>query len=69
MVTDLGLLGAAIYSAISLDQPVLRSHPNKAVDVIVCQTFSIAFGFRVVNSCLLPGPVLLPAIAVTVLSG
>jgi hypothetical protein len=28
-----GLLGAAIYAAISSDQPVTRSHPNKAVDI------------------------------------
>jgi hypothetical protein len=33
----------------------MRSHPNKAVDVVVCQTFQIALGFRVIDSCLLLG--------------
>ena len=28
-----GLLGAAIYAAISEDQPVTRSHPNEELDV------------------------------------
>ena len=43
MVTNLGLLGTAIYGAIFIDQHSFRSHPNKAVD-IVCQTFWIALG-------------------------
>jgi hypothetical protein len=34
---NLGLLGAAIYRAIFIDQHSSRSHPNKAVDVVVCQ--------------------------------
>ena len=39
-VTDLGLLGAAIYRAVlKIDQQSKRSHPNKAVEVVVCQTF------------------------------
>src|SRR5712692_2944622 len=53
-VMNLGLLGAAIYRAILIDQHSLRSHPNKAVDVVVCQTFQIALGFRAINLCLLP---------------
>src|SRR5215469_3956977 len=32
-MTDLGCRGAASYTAISADQPTIRSHPNKAVDV------------------------------------
>src|SRR5271157_2047991 len=28
-----------------MDQPVVRSHPNKAVDVVACQTFSIILAF------------------------
>ena len=39
-----------------MDQHSKRSHPNKAVDVIVCQTFWIAFGSRAINSCLLSAP-------------
>ena len=36
-----GLLGAAIFTAISAkDQWGSRSHPNKAVDVFACQNFS-----------------------------
>jgi hypothetical protein len=35
VVIDPGCWGAAIYRAISKDQPVFRSHPNKAVDVVV----------------------------------
>src|SRR5260370_32475034 len=84
-VMNLGLLGAAIYRAILIDQHSLesralthlesiglgnaafismggpqahgnslRSHPNKAVDVVVCQTFQIALGFPAINLCLLP---------------
>jgi hypothetical protein len=34
-----GIVGAAIYRAILIDQHSLRSHPNKAVDVVVWQTF------------------------------
>ena len=38
-VTDLGLLGAAIFTTISAkDQWRLRSHPNKAVDVFANKT-------------------------------
>ena len=33
-----GIVGAAIYGEIFIDQRSLRSHPNKAVDVVVCQT-------------------------------
>jgi hypothetical protein len=40
---NLGLLGAAIYRAIFIDQHSSRSHPNKAVDVVVCQTSWINF--------------------------
>src|SRR5229473_7967718 len=44
-VMNLGLVGAAIYRAILIDQHSLRSHPNKAVDVVVCQTFWKALWF------------------------
>ena len=37
-----GLLGAAIYAAISKDQGVQRSHPNKAVDVLLTKLLDIA---------------------------
>src|SRR5229473_7971394 len=40
-----GIVGAAIYRAILIDQHSLRSHPNKAVDVVVCQTFWKALWF------------------------
>ncbi len=43
---NLGLLGAAIYGEIFIDQRSLRSHPNKAVDVVVCQTSWIDSGSR-----------------------
>src|SRR5215472_13143125 len=33
-VMDLGIVGAAIYGAISMDQHSKRSHPNKAADVV-----------------------------------
>ena len=39
-----------------MDQHMMRSHPNKAVDVVVCQTFWIAFGCHTINSCLLSNP-------------
>src|SRR6266436_6753141 len=44
-----GIVGAAIYRAIFIDQHSLRSHPNKAVDVVVCQTSWIDFGSRFIN--------------------
>jgi hypothetical protein len=44
-----GIVGAAIYRAILIDQHSLRSHPNKAVDVVVCQTSWIDFGSRFIN--------------------
>jgi len=46
---NLGLLGAAIYREIFIDQRPLRSHPNKAVDVVVCQTSWIESGSRFIN--------------------
>ena len=46
---NLGLLGAAIYREIFIDQRPLRSHPNKAVDVVVCQTSWIDSGSRFLN--------------------
>src|SRR5947209_586120 len=48
------MFGAAIYRAILIDQHSLRSHPNKAVDVVVYQIFWRTFGCRAINSCLLP---------------
>ena len=45
-----GIVGAAIYREIFIDQHSKRSHPNKAVDVVVCQTFWIDFGSRFINS-------------------
>jgi hypothetical protein len=60
IVTNLGLLGAAIYRAVLNDQQSKRSHPNKAVGVVACQTFQITFGFDVINSCLLSWSCLLP---------
>ena len=45
-----GIVGAAIYRAILIDQHSLRSHPNKAVDVVVCQTSWIDSGSRFINS-------------------
>ena len=33
-----------------MDQHMIRSHPNKAVDVVVCQTFWIDTGSRFLNS-------------------
>jgi hypothetical protein len=32
-----------------MDQHMIRSHPNKAVDVVVCQTSWIDFGSRFIN--------------------
>jgi len=34
-----------------MDQRIRRSLPNKAVDVVTCQTFSRSLIFRVLNSC------------------
>ena len=45
-----GIVGAAIYREILIDQRSLRSHPNKAVDVVVCQTSWIDSGSRFINS-------------------
>src|ERR1700724_3626426 len=45
-----GIVGAAIYRAILIDQHSARSHPNKAVDVVVCQTSWIDSGSRFLNS-------------------
>jgi hypothetical protein len=48
-----GLLGAAIFMAIFLkDRVTIRSHPNKAVDVVPAKTSRYLFGLRVVNACL-----------------
>jgi hypothetical protein len=33
-----------------MDQHMIRSHPNKAADVVGCQTFWIDFGSRFINS-------------------
>ena len=44
-----GIVGAAIYGEILIDQRSLRSHPNKAVDVVVCQTSWIESGSRFIN--------------------
>src|SRR6266853_6377582 len=55
IVTNLGLLGCCYLTSGLLDQALMRSHPNKAVDVVVCQTFSIALGSRAINACLLLG--------------
>jgi hypothetical protein len=45
-----GIVGAAIYREILIDQRSLRSHPNKAVDVVVCPTSWIDSGSRSINS-------------------
>ncbi len=45
-----GIVGAAIYRAILIDQHSKRSHPNKAVDVVVCPTSWIDSGSRFINS-------------------
>src|SRR5258708_26148195 len=45
-----GIVGAAIYREILIDQRSLRSHPNKAVDVVVCPTSWIDSGSRFINS-------------------
>src|SRR5439155_12268805 len=45
-----GIVGAAIYREILIDQHSKRSHPNKAVDVVVCQTSCIDSGSRYINS-------------------
>ena len=45
-----GIVGAAIYGEIFIDQRSERSHPNKAVDVVVCQTSWIDSGSRFINS-------------------
>jgi len=50
-----GIVGAAISGEIFIDQHSSRSHPNKAVDVVVCQTSWIDSGSRFINS----GPTLL----------
>ena len=34
-----------------MDQRIRRSLPNKAVDVVACQTFFRSLVFRVLNSC------------------
>jgi hypothetical protein len=44
-----GIVGAAIYGEIFIDQRVLRSHPNKAVDVVVRQTSWVESGSRFIN--------------------
>jgi hypothetical protein len=44
-----GIVGAAIYGEIFIDQRSERSHPNKAVDVVVCQTSGIESGSRSIN--------------------
>src|SRR5512135_628703 len=44
-----GIVGAAIYGEIFIDQRSERSHPNKAVDVVVCQTSCIESGSRFIN--------------------
>jgi hypothetical protein len=44
-----GIVRAAIYGAILIDQHSLRSHPNQAVDVVVCQSFWIDSGSRFIN--------------------
>jgi len=44
------MVGAAIYGEIFIDQRSKRSHPNKAVDVVVCQTSWIDSGSRFLNS-------------------
>src|SRR6266478_9574728 len=56
-----GIVGAAIYRAIFIDQHSLRSHPNKAVDVVVCQTSWIDSASRFINS----GPALRVAIVLS----
>jgi hypothetical protein len=38
---DLGIVGAAIYGAISMDQHSKRSHPNKAADVVFAKASEI----------------------------
>jgi hypothetical protein len=45
-----GIVGAAIYGEIFIDQRSKRSHPNKAVDVVVCQISWIESGSRFINS-------------------
>jgi hypothetical protein len=45
-----GIVGAAIYGEILVDQHSKRSHSNKAVDVVVCQTSWIDSGSRFINS-------------------
>src|SRR6266404_5516972 len=44
-----GIVGAAIYREILIDQRSIRSHPNKAVDVVVCPTSWIDSGSRFIN--------------------
>ena len=44
-----GIVGAAIYREILIDQRSLRSHPNKAVDVVVRQTSWVESGSRFIN--------------------
>jgi len=51
IVTNLSSLGCCYLSSL-LDQALKRSHPNKAVDVVACQTFQIILGFRAM-ACLL----------------
>jgi hypothetical protein len=47
---NLGLLGLPSYGEIFIDQRSKRSHPNKAVDVVVCPTSRIDSGSRFINS-------------------
>src|ERR1051325_1042472 len=47
---NLGIVGAAIYGEIFIDQHSKRSHPNKAVDVVVYQTFWIDVSSRFIKS-------------------
>src|SRR5437660_1852966 len=54
-VTDLGIVGGCHLTCGLVDHALIRSHPNKAVDVVAYRTFSIAIGFRAINACLLPG--------------
>jgi hypothetical protein len=44
-----GIVGAAIYRAILIDQRSKRSHPNKVMDVVVCQTSWVDSGSRFLN--------------------
>src|SRR5258705_13644460 len=47
-----GLLGCChLANDLGKDQPIMRSHPNKVVDVDACQTSKIS-GLHPINSCL-----------------